>query len=260
MMKILHENAHSQIFCAQLNQGLDEPSAENPHYEVIVASHGAKSGEEVDHLFFADGYVKKVKAHETHGISMWDVDKGLSDPRGCDGLLSTKTFTALTIYAADCLPVMLWAKKEASTPVLAAIHCGWRSLANGIVEVAMEKMIQRGKIHPKDIHAFLCPCIGKCCYNVREDFLQAFQPAMMKHRLNIDHYLSSPDKNVFSFDLVKCCEDFLRQQGVEKKAIFFSGRCTKCSLEYRSYRRDGIKEQNYSFIFSRPVKNLLKAG
>ena len=69
---------------------------------------------------------------------------------------------ALLVLAADCLPVALAAKDR-----VAILHCGWRGLAAGIVESALETF-------PEPPAAALGPSIEQCCYEVGPEVLEAF--------------------------------------------------------------------------------------
>jgi YfiH family protein len=68
----------------------------------------------------------------------------------------------LLVLVADCLPVALIAPGRA-----AMLHCGWRPLAAGLVEKALE-----GFDRPPA--AAIGPGIGKCCYEVGEEVLAEF--------------------------------------------------------------------------------------
>jgi polyphenol oxidase len=74
------------------------------------------------------------------------------------------TLTPL-VLVADCVPVVI-----AAPGVVAAVHCGWRGVAGGILErvpAAMGGSANR-------MHAALGPGIGACCYEVGDEVRQAF--------------------------------------------------------------------------------------
>jgi hypothetical protein len=48
------------------------------------------------------------------------------------------------------------------------LHCGWRGLAGGIVERAVERFEERPA-------AVVGPGIGRCCYEVGPEVLEAFE-------------------------------------------------------------------------------------
>ena len=80
-----------------------------------------------------------------------------------DGHVTSAPDLGLIVLVADCYPVAL------ATPARAAmLHCGWRGLAGGILERALERF---GGERPA---AAVGPGIGGCCYEVGEEVLDAF--------------------------------------------------------------------------------------
>jgi YfiH family protein len=68
----------------------------------------------------------------------------------------------LLVLVADCLPVALIGSGR-----VAMLHCGWRGLAGGIVERALEPFAAPPA-------AAIGPGIGRCCYEVGNEVLDAF--------------------------------------------------------------------------------------
>jgi polyphenol oxidase len=109
---------------------------------------------------------------QVHGTDLleWDAPPtGRSDaePRGrllpqVDGHLTEERDLALLVLVADCYPVAL--SDGARTAML---HCGWRPLAGGI----LERAIERFEGTPE---AAVGPGIGGCCYDVGPEVLEAF--------------------------------------------------------------------------------------
>jgi hypothetical protein len=79
-----------------------------------------------------------------------------------DGHTTTAAGVPLLVLVADCLPVALVSPERVTM-----LHCGWRGLAAGIVERALEQF-------PESPHAVLGPAIGACCYEVGEEVLAEF--------------------------------------------------------------------------------------
>jgi YfiH family protein len=86
-----------------------------------------------------------------------------------DGLFTSDTGLALSIATADCVPVVLASR----TGRLAAVHAGWRGIANGIVLATLAAMggpREDPRDEPRgDFLAWIGPSIGPCCYEVDED-------------------------------------------------------------------------------------------
>jgi polyphenol oxidase len=109
---------------------------------------------------------------QVHGTDLleWDAPptgRSYAEPRGrllpqVDGHLTEERDLALLVLVADCYPVAL--SDGARTAML---HCGWRPLAGGI----LERAIERFEGTPE---AAVGPGIGACCYEVGPEVLEAF--------------------------------------------------------------------------------------
>ena len=90
-----------------------------------------------------------------------------------DGLVSGSGGRAVAVLTADCLPVLL--SNETGTAV-AAVHGGWRSLAAGILERAVEALLAEAPGSPEGVVAWLGPCIGPASFEVGEEGVDALAP------------------------------------------------------------------------------------
>jgi purine-nucleoside/S-methyl-5'-thioadenosine phosphorylase / adenosine deaminase len=136
-----------------------------------------------------------------------------ADLRKVDGHLTEATGAALLVLVADCLPVALAGAERA-----AMLHCGWRGLAAGIVERAIERF-------DSPPAAAIGPGIGPCCYEVGEEVLAAFADleGVADGRM---------------LDLRAVATRRLERAGV--KQIEHVDRCTHCEPDlFFSHRRDG---------------------
>jgi YfiH family protein len=130
-----------------------------------------------------------------------------------DGHLTREAGIGLLVLVADCLPVGLAAGGH-----VAMLHCGWRGLAEGIVERALGRFDDAPA-------AAVGPGIGPCCYDVGEQVLEAFAdlPGVARGRM---------------LDLRAVVERKLRAGGVER--VEHVDHCTSCRADlYFSHRRDG---------------------
>jgi YfiH family protein len=87
---------------------------------------------------------------------------GGRDLEKLDGHITRDEGLALLVLVADCFPVALSDGEQ-----VAMLHCGWRPLAGGILEKALERF-ERAPA------AAVGPGIGGCCYEVGEEVLEAF--------------------------------------------------------------------------------------
>jgi polyphenol oxidase len=131
-----------------------------------------------------------------------------------DGHLTEQPGLGLLVLVADCLPVAL-ASEDGR---VAMLHCGWRPLAGGIVEKAVDRFEQKPA-------AAVGPGIGACCYEVGEEVLERFA--------DLDGVAVGR-----MLDLRAVAEAKLRAAGVER--IEHVDHCTSCRADlYFSHRRDG---------------------
>lgn len=90
-----------------------------------------------------------------------------------DGLVSSAGGRPVAVLTADCLPVLL---SNASGTAVAAVHGGWRSLAGGILERAVDALQKRAPGSPEGMVAWLGPCIGSPSFEVGQEVVQALAP------------------------------------------------------------------------------------
>ncbi len=95
-----------------------------------------------------------------------------------DGQATALHGAAALVFVADCLPVML-----ASANAVAALHCGWRGLAGGIVAEGVAALRELGAEGP--IAAAIGPGARGCCYEVGEE-IHARLPGARVGRRNLD--------------------------------------------------------------------------
>ena len=109
---------------------------------------------------------------QVHGVDLkeWTSppsDLAYAEPGGkdldrVDGHLTSERGIGLLVLVADCYPVALSDGRQ-----VAMLHCGWRPLAGGIVEKAVERF-------DEPVAAAVGPGIGGCCYEVGDEVLEAF--------------------------------------------------------------------------------------
>jgi polyphenol oxidase len=163
-----------------------------------------------------------VMGWQVHGneIREWggpDPQNVYAEPGGkqlprADGHLTTERRLALLVLVADCFPVAL-----SDGHRVAMLHCGWRPLAGGIVERAVERF-------ERPPAAAVGPGIGGCCYEVGAEVLAEFEdvPGAADGRM---------------LDLRRVIEARLGAAGVTE--IEHLDCCTSCHPDlYFSHRRD----------------------
>jgi polyphenol oxidase len=163
---------------------------------------------------------------QVHGTKIVELPQAnLSAPLAADGAWTRQPGLEIYVFTADCLPVLLWERDRIS-----AVHAGWRGTKSGIVRNAVRELSR-----PRIAQAVLGPCIGPCCFEVKADFVGAFEA----ERGDIAHYLSQRESKTY-FDLVNFVVtedlDYLEPANID----LTHWRCTVCSSpQLPSFRRNG---------------------
>jgi len=92
-------------------------------------------------------------------------------PPEADASVCTEPGRACVVQVADCLPVLFAAPGGRG---VAAAHAGWRGLAAGVLEATLDALCAAADCRPKEIEAWLGPCIGPRHFEVGADVLRAF--------------------------------------------------------------------------------------
>jgi len=202
------------------------------HFTTTKACGNMKDGENRAAVLSALGFDarKLVLARQVHGsrvrrVSKDDYGKFIE---GCDGLITDDSSISLGIFTADCVPVLMVSKDSA---VKAAIHAGWKGLAEGIIENAADMFLSEFGIKPADIAAYTGPCIQECCYEVGPELESVFKVKLKNGHLN----------------LREIAENLMRSKGISD--IFTSGCCTFHEQHlFFSYRRDKTEDRHLTFL------------
>ena len=91
-----------------------------------------------------------------------------------DGLITNEPGVALTIFSADCTPILLY---DPVRKAVGAAHAGWRGTASGIAARAVEAMTREFGSDPAELRAAIGPCIGPCCFETHRDVPDAMRDA-----------------------------------------------------------------------------------
>lgn len=155
-----------------------------------------------------------VAAHEVPADRVPEADGAWTDAPG----------VGCVVMAADCLPVLL-ARRDGGA--VAALHAGWRGLAEGVVEAGVNALPGA----PEQYIAWLGARIGPDAFVVREDVRSAFQGA------DDAAAFASVGADQWRADLGRLAANRLRLLGIE---AFDSGLCTASdNARFFSHRRDG---------------------
>lgn len=175
-----------------------------------------------------------VWLEQVHGVEVIDAAAALGGARPrADGSFTTAPGIACVVLVADCLPVLLAARNGRA---VGAAHAGWRGLAAGVLDSAVAAVSGAAECEPRDLIAWLGPCIGPDRFEVGADVRSAFgQRASGRFTPSAPAADGSPR---WLADLPGLARDGLRRAGV---AEISGGRwCTVSDASrFFSYRRDG---------------------
>lgn len=77
--------------------------------------------------------------------------------QGIDALITREPGCCICISTADCIPILLYDRKNA---VIAAVHAGWRGTVNYILGHTLDKMRARYGTEGKEVIACIGPGIS----------------------------------------------------------------------------------------------------
>jgi YfiH family protein len=107
---------------------------------------------------------------QVHGRAVVTAGRGMGHPEA-DVLVGDDPHMALTVRAADCVPLLI---ADRAGGAVAAVHAGWRGTAAGAATAAVEALARDFGSRPQDLVAAIGPSIGACCYQVGSELVDAF--------------------------------------------------------------------------------------
>ena len=146
----------------------------------------------------------------------------------CDALVTNTPGVTLTVFTADCTPLLF---HDPVTSAVGAAHAGWRGTAQDIGGKTVEAMVRHFGCDPKNIRAAIGPNLGKCHFETDGDVPHALVCTYGKEALA--HIEKRGEK--FFPDLKAINALSLRRRGVVN--IEISDCCTWCeSQRFWSHR------------------------
>lgn len=106
--------------------------------------------------------------NQVHGNDVYFIDRlqTYDEPLTADGAFTREPKRVLSILTADCLPVVI---ANAQGSAVAVVHAGWRGLAAGVLQSALQHFSE-----DDELHAWLGPAIGPDAFEVGSDVVDAF--------------------------------------------------------------------------------------
>ena len=207
---------------------------------------GMSRGDDVEKVkenyrrFFASCGIKEVPfvcGKQVHGNNVMVVDESHARPAygygtlyEADGYVTTTPGVPLVVFTADCIPLLLADEKN---KVVAAVHSGWRSTVADIENVAIEKMLLCGA-ELQNIHACIGPAIGKCCFEVGSEVIEAVNVLLCT---DVRYLYTEKKDGKYMLDLKEVLRRCLLRSGIAEENTEVIEDCTLCLPErYWSHR------------------------
>ncbi len=177
-----------------------------------------------------------IHSHQVHGALIGDwlapLPAGRLQTEGQDGHITDQADVLLTASIADCVPVFLVGGEQR---VIAVLHAGWRGVAAGIVEVALERVgAAAGGAAGVWLHTG--PSICGECYEVGPEVHEAVNPG--------DPIPTAPTP----IDLRTAITRRAVAAGVTAERITRSGHCTRCGPGTFFSHRGGSPQRQLAVV------------
>lgn len=163
----------AQSFCSERAGGVSAPPYDTLNLGDHVGDDAVAVAENRRRLAI-ELQARPVFLKQVHGRGVVRLDAHTADGTEADACWTTERGVACTMMVADCLPVLLSTR---SGSVVGAAHCGWRGLAGeggaGVLEALWDAMrAEAGE--PREVMAWLGPCIGPEAFEVGPEVRSAF--------------------------------------------------------------------------------------
>lgn len=178
---------------------------------------------------------------QVHGVSVVEVgadSAGLTPT--ADAAVTRERGCVLAIMTADCLPVVLASPEYG---VMAAVHGGWRGLADDILQHTVTAM----GCPASTLHAWLGPAIGPERFEVGDDVWDRF----VSRDWQMARCFSATTNGKFMADLYAIARRSLTTLGIEQ--ITGGQYCTYTdSARFYSYRRSALTGRMATLAWMQP--------
>ena len=183
-------------------------------------------------------------AEQRHGAASMVIDKSFFKEslemrrlllRGMDALITNVPGYCVCVTTADCVPVLLYDKKQ---HVVAAVHAGWKGTVKHIVSHVMDHLNKMFGTQGEDVIACIGPSISLESFEVGDEVYDAFEESGFDMSLIS---MKKKETGKYHIDLWEANRIELLNLGVPAEQIEVAGICTYIHHdEFFSARRLGI--------------------
>jgi len=173
---------------------------------------------------------------QVHGTVVANADLASCLPQA-DACIARHRDAVCVVMTADCLPVLLC---DTQGSVVGAVHAGWKGLAAGVIEAAVQAM----DVAPQNLMAWMGPAISQQAFEVGEEVRAVFVDADPQA---LAAFIPGQSGKWFA-DLYTLARLRLSALGIMQ--IYGGDYCTyRESGKFFSYRRDGATGRMGTFIW-----------
>jgi polyphenol oxidase len=187
-----------------------------------------------------------VWMRQVHGSECAVLDSTTPTHEDCisaDAAFATVPGVAAVVMTADCLPVLI---ADGKGTAVAAVHCGWRGLLNGVIESTLSRFAAQGLIE-RDLYAWLGPCIGAASFEVGSEVHHAFVARHQHHEICFQPHPVNSGK--WLCDLQGLARLILQRNA--SVVIDADRRDTFRDPDFNSFRRNPVTGRQASLIWLR---------
>lgn len=172
-----------------------------------------------------------VYMQQVHGTEVIVLDARPAAIPVCDALVTATPGLALAVMTADCLPLLLCSEDGRAC---AAVHCGWKGLAGGIVANTVKAM---RKLTSAPIAAYMGPCIGPASFEVGPEVKERFATLLG----NVDYAFAQGRSDRLWCSLPSLCAAALKAEEIDMSCVHQAYCDTFADpAHFFSYRRNPV--------------------
>ena len=176
-----------------------------PFSSFNVAQHVGDNAETVEsNRQKLPNYQNVVWLQQVHSHLCLELPPSQNSSLAVDACYTSQVMQVCAVMTADCLPILLC--DNLGTRV-AAIHAGWRGLADGIIENTVRQM----NVSTDNLMAWLGPAISQSCFEVGAEVYQVFAAYPEAFTISLNSTLSQPK---YLADLYSIARSKLKSLGI----------------------------------------------
>lgn len=244
-MKLIPWNIASNIEAYTVTKELGDMSFNNPDKQLILNNRQQLAKllkTNFDHMVAP----RQVHSANFKEVSLKDGGKGIYDHESAfqetDALYTKDSDLFLLSFHADCTPVLLYCQ---DTEIIAAIHSGWLGTTKQIVSKVTSHLINHEHCDPKQIKAYIGPCICQDCLEVMDNVIDLVK----QMDFDTSPFYYQTDELHYQLDNKGLNKQMLLNLGVLEKNITVSPYCTVENDDlFFSYRKNKDNGRNITII------------